>query len=66
MSYGANILDGFRQAALRRPHPQRRKTCGPASHAVEQVRVGHQRRDRQDTRPHYPPTLLARADEVIE
>ena len=37
---------------LCRPHPQGRQAGGPAGRAGEQVRVGHQRRDRQDARPY--------------
>ena len=37
---------------LYRPHPQGRQACGLAGGAVEQVRAGHQRRDRPDARPH--------------
>src|SRR5262245_33870186 len=36
---------------LYRTHPQRHQACGAAGRAVEQVRAGHQRRDRQDARP---------------
>jgi ABC-type uncharacterized transport system substrate-binding protein len=37
---------------LCRPHPQGRQASGPAGGAVDQVRTGHQRGDRQATRPH--------------
>src|SRR5262249_26355520 len=37
---------------LCRSHPQGRQTRGPAGRAINQVRVGHQRPDRQDARPH--------------
>ena len=33
---------------------------------ADQVRVGHQPQDRQGARLNVPPSLLARADEVIE
>jgi len=39
---------------------------GPASGAIEQVRVGHQRPNGEDARPRHSTTLLSRADEVIE
>jgi hypothetical protein len=37
---------------LYRPYSQGRQASGLAGGAVEQVRAGHQRRDRQDARPH--------------
>ena len=33
------------------PDSQRRKTCGPACHPVDQTRTSHQRRNRRDARP---------------
>jgi hypothetical protein len=39
------------------------KSSGPAAH---QVRIGHQRQNRQGACLAVPPTLLARADQVIE
>ena len=38
---------------LHRPHPQGGKACGFAGRAVEQVRVRHQRLDRQDAWTHH-------------
>ena len=61
-SYG--VLAGSRP--LYGPDSQRRKTCGPACHAVDQTRTGHQRRNRQDARPRRTAELLATADAVIE
>ena len=37
---------------LCRSHPQGCEAGGPAGHAVEQVRAGHQHPDRHDARPH--------------
>jgi hypothetical protein len=53
----------FARSASKRSHPQGREACGPAGGAVDQVRVGHQRRTLDLT---VPPSPLARADEVIE
>ena len=52
MSYGTNMTDSFRQVGVyTRPHPQGREARGLAGRAVVQIRVGHQRPDRQDARP---------------
>ena len=52
---------------LYRPHPQGREARRPAGRAVDQVRAGHQRcRPPGCSASTVPPTLLARADEVIE
>jgi hypothetical protein len=37
---------------LCRPHPQGGEARGPAGPAIDEVRARHQRRDRQDARPH--------------
>jgi len=64
--FGASIYRGRRADELRnqpdgcvssdgclyRPHPQGREAGGLAGRAVDQVRAGHQSRDRQDARPH--------------
>src|SRR5262245_49084826 len=46
--YGCVSSDG----RLCRSHPQGRKSCGPASRAGEQARIGHQPPDSQDARAH--------------
>jgi uncharacterized protein len=51
---------------LCRPHSQGRQAARLAGRAVRQVRAGHQRANRAHTRPRCAPTLLARADEVLE
>src|SRR5262249_61697412 len=54
---------------LYRPHPQGREACGFAGRAVNQVRVGHQRLDRQDARPHRAgktPRGRRRGDRVMK
>ena len=53
MSYGASMRDTLSSGRrLYWSHPQWRQTDGPAGRAGEQVRAGHQRRDRQDARPY--------------
>ena len=68
MSYGANIVDTYRQEGVYAGRIL--KGAKPADLPVEQsdqVRAGHQRcRPRRMLGLDVPPTLLARADEVIE
>ena len=67
MSYGASLTDAYRQTGVYAGRILKGEK--PADLPVQQstkVRAGHQSQDRQGARPHVPPMLLARADEVIE
>ena len=66
ISYGASIIDTYRRAAGYVDKILSGISCRPSNRATDQVRAGHQPQDRQSPWPDHPPTLLARADEVIE
>jgi len=52
ITYGTNLKETFRRGGqLCRPYSQRRKAERFAGCAADQVRVGHQSKDRQDARP---------------
>jgi putative ABC transport system substrate-binding protein len=51
---------------VRRQALEGREARRPSRRAAHQVRAGDQPQDRQGPRPHKPPSLLARADQVIE
>ena len=67
ISYGADLGDQYRRAAGYVDRILEGREAGrPAGAGTDQVRSGHQPQDREGARPRVPPTLLARADEVIE
>ena len=67
MSYGTDFLDLYRRAADYVDRilkgEKRRRIAGAEA---DQVRIGDQSQDSQGAGLQVPPTLLARADEVIE
>ena len=52
MSYGTNPTESLQQVGRYTGRISKAQACGPAGHAVDQTRTSHQRRDRQDARPH--------------
>ena len=67
MSYGTNIIDMYRQVgAYCRPHPQGREARRPAGGAGQQFELVINLQTAKLLGLTVPPTLLARADEVIE
>ena len=67
ISYGPDQIDQYRRAAgyVDRILKGEKPADLPVQ-AADEVRTGDQPQDRQGARPQVPPSLLARADEVIE
>ena len=63
--YGPKPGQGVASTASRQDSArcQARRSARRAAH---QVRAAHQPQDREGARPHHPPSVLARADEVIQ
>jgi hypothetical protein len=59
-------LDPARPARYTRRFPAGEKPGDLPIPAAQQDRAGRQSQDRQGARPDDPPSILARADEVIE
>ena len=67
ISYGPDFVDQYRRAAgLRRSHPQRREASRPAGAGADQVRTVINLKTAKALGLKVPPSVLARADEVIE
>ena len=67
MSYGANIVDAWRQVGvICRPHSQGRQAGRPAGRQSSKFELVINAQTARILGLEIPPTLLARADEVIE
>ena len=67
MSYGTSLADMYRQVGIYSGRILKgEKPARPAGPAADQIRAGHQPQTARMLGLDVPPTLLARADEVIE
>ena len=67
MYYGPDLVDQYRQAgSLRRPHPQGREAGRPAGEQPTKFELVINLKTAKALGLEVPPSLLARADEVIE
>jgi putative tryptophan/tyrosine transport system substrate-binding protein len=67
VTYGPSVYEGWREAAIFVDKILRgEKTPQYADPTVDQVRASEQPQDCQGAGSHDPPSLLGRADEVIE
>ena len=66
VSYGGSLTKLYERVGTYRVAFSRARSPPTSGRAVHESRADPQPQDRQGARPHVPPTLLGRADEVIE